>query len=126
MAKQKTERTVRLPERFVDSKLIKQIGADAICVFLIIIRHARWSGDNQGEAWPTYETIHQLTGLHRHTIAKAVKLLESKGYITVTLKKRTTKDGIEFGRMRNHYLITHLKKLTKPKNHENNGSPEGH
>jgi len=115
MAKEKTERTVRLPERFVDGKLIKVIGTDAACVFLVIIRHARWSGDNQGESWPTYETIHQLTGLHRHTISKAVEKLELKGYITVTLKKRVNKAGKEFGRKRNHYLVSHLKKRTEPK-----------
>lgn len=126
MAKQQTERTVRIPERFVDGNIVKQVGAEAACVFMIIVRYARWTGDNQGEAWPTYDTIHHHTGFHRHTIAMAVKTLERCGYIHVTLKKRVNKEGVEFGRMRNHYLVSHLRKPVEPKNHENNGSRDGH
>jgi len=107
MAEQ-NERTVRVPERFLKNKMVKIVGAEAYAVFSIIILHARWSGDNTGEAWPTYNTIHELTGFHRHTIAEAVKRLEGGGYIHVELKRRKRKDGTEFGRPRNHYKVSHL------------------
>ena len=111
MAEQRNERTVRTPERFIDNKMIKIVGTNAYAVFTIILRFARWSGEHAGESWPTYETIAELTGLHRTTISNSVQKLKDCGYIHVELKRRTRKDGTEYGRDRNHYSISHLREL---------------
>jgi hypothetical protein len=104
------DRTVRIPERFVkDTKMVKQVGTDAYAVFSIIVAHAKWSGHNAGEAWPTYNTIHELTGLCDKTIAKCVKKLSGCGYIRVDKKKRIRKDGTEFGHERNCYTVSHMR-----------------
>lgn len=109
MAQQSNERTVRVPERFIKNKMIKIVGTNAFAVFAVIQAHARWSGEQSGESWPTYETIAELTGLHRTTIANGVKKLEAYGYIHVKLKRRTRKDGTEYGQLRNHYMVSHMR-----------------
>ena len=108
MGKQKSERTVRIPERFIRNKMIKMVGPNAYAVFSIILAHVKWSGPGKGEAWPTYNTIQELTGLHRETIASSVQKLEAYGYIYVELKRRRRIDGTEHGRLRNHYKVSHL------------------
>ncbi len=111
MAEQKNERTVRIPERFIKNKMIKIVGANAFAVFAVIQAHAKWSGEHSGESWPSYETIAELTGLHRTTISGAVKKLEAYGYIHVELKRKTRTDGSEYGQSRNHYMVSHMRNL---------------
>jgi hypothetical protein len=108
MDKPKPERTVRIPERFVKNKMIKMVGTDAYAVFNIIVLHARWSGDNAGEAWPTFATIRELTGIRQPNITEAVRKLEGYGYIKVEKRKKRRKDGSEYGHKRNHYTVSHL------------------
>jgi len=90
--------------------MIEQVGTDAFAVFCVIIDHAKWSGHNAGEAWPTYNTIQALTGLRREDIAGSVKKLADCGYIRVEKKKRIRKDGTEFGRERSCYTVSHMRK----------------
>ena len=57
--------------------LLPTIGPDGLSLYVFLKSRA----NAQGECWPGYEDIHSGTGLNRHRIAAAARLLENVGLV---------------------------------------------
>jgi DNA-binding MarR family transcriptional regulator len=71
--------------------------------------------DHEGYCWPSQETISDMTGLSRTTVAKAIKELTEFGYL-----KRGRKQRRKSGRFPgNTYRVIRRKRETKPAHRAN-------
>ena len=76
----KIGRFVAIPHTFIkDMRNLPQ------CAIVLFVYLRSCANKDTGDAFPAYETIEQDTGITRHTISKAIKALEQRGWIT---KKR--------------------------------------
>lgn len=85
------------------------IGADSIAVYMVLCRHA----NQNGECWPSYQTIATKLKLSRPTVIKCMKKLEAIQVIAKSDRKQPTKDG---GIMAdsNMYILLTVKPLDAP------------
>ena len=76
----KIGRFVAIPHTFIeDMRNLPQ------CAIVLFVYLRSCANKDTGDAFPDYETIEQDTGITRHTISKAIKALEQRGWIA---KKR--------------------------------------
>jgi len=76
-------------------------------VYACIASYADW---DTGTANPIFKTIHLDTGISIDAIRYAVRWLEAIGVLYIEFRKARNQDGVEYGRKRYFYTITHQPK----------------
>lgn len=69
----------RVGSSVIKDGVVKAMTAADLKVYLVLSLHANWT---TGRCWPSYGTIHDLTGCSRGSIAAAIRRLELLGAIS--------------------------------------------
>ncbi len=89
----------KFPAEIYD-KYGKQMGMKGITLYVALAHHAN---NKTGECWPSLRTIQKETGMNRHTIIAARKILESIGVLTVENRHRQSTRYILCGAYSTHF-----------------------
>ena len=74
----------RIGSSIVKDGAVKAMTAGDLKVFLVLSLHTNWT---TGKCWPSYRTLHDLTGCSRTTIAAATRHLYQLGLISCRREK---------------------------------------
>jgi len=75
-------------------------GTSAWAVYNVLFSYADWH--TGGNCYPSYNKIHELTGLARRTISTALKLLEDIGEIIII------RQNSPLNKKHNNYIVTRI------------------
>jgi Helix-turn-helix domain len=67
--------------RAIDWAWRQQVGNNS--AKLVLLALADYTNDNSGQCWPSLRTIEKKTGLSHDTVVRGIRLLKSKGLLTV-------------------------------------------
>lgn len=97
----------RVDDHYIDGGYSELCGSVASCVYMSLCRHS----DSNQESFPSIERIMKQHGIKsKHTVLKAVRILEKKGIIAVTRKK----DPKTKRQMVNVYVLIDKSQWEKP------------
>ena len=116
MAHKKTSRLLHRYQTRLHNAWIKDylpdLNESELKVYLVLAMHAHWE---IGTCYPRMELIAKEAGLvygkkrtpHLKKLKKTIISLRDKGLITFEYRKPKDKDGVEYGRKRYFYTLTH-------------------
>jgi len=81
---QRSRHMFRVDDHYIDGGYSELCGSVASCVYMSLCRHS----DSNQESFPSLERIMKQHGIKsKHTVLKAIRILEKQGIIAVTRKK---------------------------------------
>lgn len=85
---------VMLPHTFIKDARKRKLRFHARWLFVALMYYRN---GKTGNAFPSYDTLHELTGIHRNMISKCLRELESAGWISLKRRfNRTTVYTLNF------------------------------
>lgn len=92
-----------IPHDFIMQRLIKRVGAEAACVYVLLDWH---KDDETGECCSRTTTLMFYSGFKAKVLRNALSTLEDAGLVCTTKKRRVSKrTGREYGYRINHYKL---------------------